>query len=307
MTNKEWTEANIPNQHGKHILITGANCGLGYESARALAAKGAHVTLACRSAEKANEAKEKILKLHPGAHVDIEILDLSSLKSIRTFSENFLKKYQQLDVLMNNAGIMTTPFHRTEDGFEGQIGVNHFGHFALTGLLLPLLNNTPNSRIVIVSSLAHKSGKMHFDNLNFEDESKYTPFNAYQASKLANLLFAYELQRRLRQNNSQILVAAAHPGAAMTELVRHVEHMMFYKLLYPFVVLFTNNAAVGALPQLLAATDPSVEEADYYGPNGYSELRGYPKKVTSTRRSHNEQDARRLWEISEKLTEVRYL
>ncbi len=185
--------------------------------------------------------------------------------------------------------------------------MNHFGHFALTGLLLPLLKNTPNSRIVVVSSLAHTGGKMHFDNLNFEDESKYTPFNAYQASKLANLLFAYELQRRLRQNNSQILVAAAHPGAAMTELARHMKKMMFYKLLYPFAVLLTNSAAVGALPQMLAATDPDVQAGDYYGPNGYREMRGYPKKVKSTRRSHNEESARKLWEVSEELTGVRYL
>ncbi len=299
----KWKAKDIKDQHGKIVLITGANCGLGFESAKALAARDAEVIMACRDVEKGEQARQSILKSHATAHVKVMQLDVSDLASIKSFSEQFLKNYSHLDILLNNAGIMTTPFFRTKDGFEGQIGTNHFGHFALTLQLMPLIKKTPYARVVNVSSLAHLRCKLDFDNLNFENESKYTPMKAYKRSKLSNLLFTYELQRKFEQQGINAIAVVAHPGAALTELGRHIEaRLKYFSWVKPAFALITNTPAMGALPQLYAATGSDVKGGDYYGPSGPGEVRGYPKRVQSTRYSRDKNVAKQLWEVSEQLT-----
>ncbi len=303
---QQWIDNNIPSQNGKIILITGANTGLGYESAKALAGKGAHLIIACRSIQKGEDARAKIQESFPEAVIDIQELDLSSLSSVRKAAKEVLDKYSKLDVLMNNAGIMMTPYSKTEDGFESQIGTNHFGHFLLTSLLFPLLKSTPNARIVNVSSLAHLSGNIDFNNVNFEDSSKYSPMAAYQNSKLANLMFSHELKKRVDEAGLRLKVVTAHPGVAMTELVRHLEKNPLIRLLRPLVKLLTNTAEGGALSQLYAATSAEVKSGDYYGPGGWREYRGVPKQVECNRRSKNPELTRQLWDISEELCDTRF-
>jgi NAD(P)-dependent dehydrogenase (short-subunit alcohol dehydrogenase family) len=234
-------------------------------------------------------------------------LDLMDFASIKRFAEAFKKKYDRLDVLMNNAGIMTTPYFLTKDGLEAQNGTNHFGHFLLTGLFIDLIKKTPGSRIVNVSSNAHKWGKIDFDNLLYEGGKDYTPMKSYSRSKLANLLFTYELQRHFDQNNVDSIAVAAHPGGSQTNLARHVENKTFFKALRPLLMLMTQSQAQGALPQIRASVDPDVKGGEYYGPSGFGELKGRPVKVTSNGLSHNREYARKLWEASEKVTGISYL
>jgi NAD(P)-dependent dehydrogenase (short-subunit alcohol dehydrogenase family) len=208
---------------------------------------------------------------------------------------------------MNNAGIMMSPYFTTKDGFEAQMGTNHLGHFALTGQLLDLLKMTPGSRVVNVSSSAHKSGSMDFDNLLFENGTDYSPMRAYGRSKLANLLFTYELQRRFDENNLGCIAAASHPGFSRTNLARYMEKKFFVRVLMPLAYFFSQSAAMGALTQIRASVDPTVKGGDYYGPRkGRSEMTGYPQLVESNGASHNVEDAQMLWEASEKLTGVTY-
>ena len=218
MSNNKWTLDNIPDLSGKIMIVTGGNSGLGYESVKALAMKGAEVVLASRSLDKGEQAKQEILKAIPEAKIVVMELDLSDLSSVINFVTAFRKNFSKLDVLLNNAGIMMTPYFKTTDGFEAQFGTNHLGHFALTGLLSDLILSTPGSRIVNVSSGAHKSGAMDFDNLQFENGRGYTPMKAYGRSKLSNLLFTYELQRKLESARKDTISVAAHPGIAMTNL-----------------------------------------------------------------------------------------
>jgi NAD(P)-dependent dehydrogenase (short-subunit alcohol dehydrogenase family) len=274
---------------------------------KAFAENGAEVILASRSKENGELAKAEILKEVPEGKIEVAELDLADLKSVHQFAKNFHKNYSRLDVLLNNAGIMTTPYFKTKDGFEGQVGTNHLGHFALTGLLLPVLKRTAKSRVVNVSSMAHKQGKMDFSNLLFENGKGYSPIKAYGRSKLANLLFTYELQRFFELNNIDTISVAAHPGVSQTNLARHLEDKLLFKILYPVFKIMTQDAAAGALPQIRASVDPHVKAGEYYGPNGFMEMKGHPVKVQSNGASHKEDDARKLWEVSEKLTGVMFL
>ena len=304
MKNKHWTTADIPDLSGKVIIVTGGNSGLGYESVKAFANKDAEIILACRSVEKGEKAKQEILKNKPDANIVVMPLDLADLASVRDFANKFTANYSKLDILMNNAGIMTPPYFKTKDGFEGQFGTNHLGHFALTGLLFGLLKKTPESRIVNTSSAAHKAGKMDFSNLMYEDGKGYSRIRAYGRSKLANLLFTYELQRKLQDIDASIITLAAHPGGAKTNLDTHMRRIWWIKVLIPLISASMQSQAMGALPQIRAAVDPEANGGTYYGPE--KGMKGYPVLVESNSRSHNLEDAARLWAVSEQLTGVSF-
>ncbi|CAA0081533.1 3alpha-hydroxy bile acid-CoA-ester 3-dehydrogenase 1/3 [Halioglobus japonicus] len=296
---KGFTAADVTDQTGKTIFITGANAGLGFEAAKVLAGKGARVLIGCRSQSRASQAVADIRAAHPDADIDIIALDLASLDSIKSAAAA-VEKEAQLDVLINNAGIMVPPYELTTDGFESQFGVNHLGPFALTGLLLGKLRSTPNARVVSTASIAHKTGKIFFDDINAE--KRYNRVTRYSQSKLANLLFGYELQRRLSAINADTISVIAHPGIADTELSRYVPGPL--KLWMPIMMPLLNNAAEGAWPTLLAATGEHVEGGDYYGPSKLFESSGPAVKVKSTPASHNEDTARRLWELSIEMTGI---
>lgn len=295
-----WNTGDIPDQTGRIAVITGANTGLGYETAAALAAKGAHVVLAVRNLDKGKEAASRIQSAHPEAAVTVQELDLSSLASVRTAATELRAEHDNIDLLVNNAGVMYTPKLATADGFELQFGTNHLGHFAFTGLLLDRLLAAPGSRIVTVSSVGHRiRAAIHFDDLQWE--RSYSSVGAYGQAKLANLLFTYELQRRLIGTST--IAAAAHPGFSDTELMRNMPFPLRQAvgLIAPLVA---QNPAMGALPSLRAATDPGVLGGQYYGPDGLGQSRGYPKVVASSDQSHDVALQRRLWSVSEELTGV---
>ena len=294
----------VPSQNGKIAIVTGANIGLGYETTIALAKKHMHVIMACRNIQKAQKAKETIIKILPTASLEIMILDLNSLKSVREFATDFIKNHQQLDLLINNAGIMIPPFARTEEGFESQMGVNHFAHFLLTGLLLPVLEKTEGSRVISLSSIAHKSAKINFENLN--SEKSYSKMEAYGQSKLACLMFSYELDRRLKAKGSQIKSIAAHPGVSDTDLGRHVSKWL-YTLFSPMIKLISHKPEDAAMPSQYAALAEDLLGGEYIGPTGFNEMKGKPGIVKSTPLSHDMQIAKQLWEVSEKLTNIKYL
>lgn len=290
---------NMPDLSGKVAIVTGANSGIGYETARALARKQATVILACRDSKKGAAAVQTITQENPAAQAELMQLDLSDQGSVRRFASEFTRQYDRLDILINNAGIMATPFKRTVDGFEAQFATNHLGHFALTGLLLPLILRTPRARVVAISSGGHRFGEIDFDNLNAE--IRYNSTRAYAQSKLANLLFTYELQRRFEGAGVAAIAVAAHPGWTATNLAAH---WRMVQLLNPFI---GQKPKMGALPTLYAATAPDVRGGDYYGPGGWQGVRGYPTKVKSSDRSYDTAVAARLWTVSEELTGVRYL
>jgi NAD(P)-dependent dehydrogenase (short-subunit alcohol dehydrogenase family) len=305
MKTENWTTSNIPDLTEKVIIVTGGNSGLGYESVKAFAKNGAEVILASRSIEKGETAKKTIGKVK--GKIVVMQLDLMDFKSIKTFAENFKKSYTRLDVLLNNAGIMTTPYFLTKNGLEAQNGTNHFGHFALTGHLFELIKNTPNSRVVNVSSMAHKQGKMDFDNLLFENGKGYSAMKSYGRSKLMNLLFTYELQRKIETAGIGCIAVAAHPGVSNTNLARFLEDKLIFKILKPLMSPFIQEQEMGALPQIRAAVDPNVKGGDYYGPDGFNEMKGFPVIVQSNRASHNVEDAKKLWIVSEKLTGIEFV
>jgi NAD(P)-dependent dehydrogenase (short-subunit alcohol dehydrogenase family) len=303
-----WTTDNIPDQRGRLAVITGANSGIGYEAALALAGKGAHVVLAVRSEERGRAALARIAAAHPGARAEVRPLDLADLASVRRFAEGMLRDHAALPLLINNAGVMAIPYRRTADGFEMQFGTNHLGHFALAGLLLPALLAAPGARVVTVSSQAHQMGRIDFDNL--DGSHGYQRWAAYGQSKLANLLFAYELQRRLAAAGAGAISLACHPGFADTELQAVGPRMdgtpFGDKLAKGLNKLLAQSAAMGALPTLYAATSPDAFGGDYVGPEGFGGWRGYPVRQRSTAASYSPGVARRLWEISERLTGVTY-
>jgi NAD(P)-dependent dehydrogenase (short-subunit alcohol dehydrogenase family) len=304
MNKENWSTTNIPDLTGKVIIVTGGNSGLGYESVKAFAEKGADVILTSRSVEKGEAAKKAIGKVK--GNIIVLPLDLMDFSSIRSFTEKFQQKYKRLDVLLNNAGIMTTPYFLTKDGLEAQMGTNHFGHFALTGLLFGLIKNTPKSRIVNVSSMAHKQGKMDFSNLLFENGKGYSPIKSYGRSKLANLLFTYELQRKMEASGIKSIAVAAHPGVSSTNLFQYLEEKMIFKIFKPLMSPFIQEQAMGALPQIRASVDENVKGGDYYGPDGFNEMKGFPVLVKSNAASHNLEDAKKLWEVSEKITGISF-
>jgi NAD(P)-dependent dehydrogenase (short-subunit alcohol dehydrogenase family) len=297
-----WTTADIPDQTGRTAVVTGSNTGLGFETAAALAAKGAHVVLAVRNLDKGNAAAAQIGDRTPGASVAVTALDLTSLDSVRAAADALRSEHDTIDLLINNAGVMMTPKSTTKDGFELQFGTNHLGHFAFTGLLLDRLLAAPNSRVVTVSSVGHRFARngIRFDDLQWEKD--YNRVGAYGQAKLANLMFTYELQRRLRGTST--IAAAAHPGGSRSELTRNLPRpvALASSLLEP---LF-QSADMGALPTLRAATDPGVLGGQYFGPDGFGEQRGHPVVVASSRVSHDVAAQKRLWTVSEQLTGVTF-
>ncbi|KKB99112.1 SDR family NAD(P)-dependent oxidoreductase [Mycolicibacter arupensis] len=297
-----WTTTDIPDQTGRVAVITGANTGLGYETAAALAARGAHVVLAVRNLDKGKDAAALISRRNPGASVALQELDLTSLDSVRSAAEQLRADHDRIDLLINNAGVMWTPKSTTKDGFELQFGTNHLGHFAFTGLLLDRMLPVEGSRIVTVSSIGHRiRADIHFDDLQWE--RSYSRVAAYGQAKLANLLFTYELQRRLAPHGTTI-AAAAHPGGSRTELTRNLPPLL--ARVTPLIEPLFQGADMGALPTLRAATDHGVLGGQYYGPDGWGEQRGYPKVVQSSRKSHDTDVQKRLWTVSEELTGVHY-
>jgi NAD(P)-dependent dehydrogenase (short-subunit alcohol dehydrogenase family) len=293
-----WLENDIPDQHGRVAIVTGANSGIGYETARALAAKGARVVLACRNEAKGRDAEQRIRSEAASADVRFEPLDLGALASVRAFAEKLIANEPRLDLLINNAGVMMPPYGRTVDGFETQIGTNHLAHFALTGLLLESLRRAPKARVVNVSSLAHFAGTIAFDDLH--SERSYSPIRAYGQSKLANLLFTRELGRRFEAAGVDALAAAAHPGSTRTELQRHSGMMD------AVVRVFSQQPPEGALPTLYAATAGDVRGGEYFGPSGFAGCLGPPGRARSSPRSRDAALARRLWDVSEQLTGVHF-
>lgn len=302
--NRKWSVSDIPDQSGRTVVVTGANTGIGYHTAAELAFRGAHVVLAVRNLEKGNTALARIIAVKPDADITLQELDLGSLASIRRAAQALRASYPRIDLLINNAGVMWTPKQVTEDGFELQFGTNHLGHFALTGLLLDHLLPVRGSRVVTVSSLGHRlRAAIHFDDLQWE--RSYSRVGAYGQSKLANLLFTYELQRRLADAAAPTLAVAAHPGGSNTDLSRNLPGIVqpIKAVLAP---LLFQGPQSGAWPTLRAATDPTVEGGQYYGPDGLGEQRGRPKLVQSSAQSHDTELQRRLWDVSEELTGVKF-
>ncbi|MFI6272024.1 SDR family NAD(P)-dependent oxidoreductase [Micromonospora zamorensis] len=294
----KWTEQQIPRQHGRVAVVTGANTGLGFETARRLAERGASVVLAVRDTQKGKLAAARI-----NGDVSVRELDLTSLESVRAAADGLRAAHPRIDLLINNAGVMYTPKQTTRDGFEMQFGINHLGHFALTGLLLDLLLPVPGSRVVTVSSTGHRiRAAIHFDDLQWE--RSYGRAAAYGQSKLANLMFTYELQRRLAAHGTTVAVAA-HPGVSNTELTRNTPAVVRRPVTWLAPVI-TQPATAGALPTLRAATDPSVLGGQYYGPDGLGEVRGHPRLITSSPESYDVTVQQRLWAVSEDLTGVRF-
>lgn len=304
-----WSRADIPDQSGRTVLVTGANSGLGLRTAEALAGAGARVLLACRNAEKAAAALEVVKAAATGPAPEVVPLDLGDLTSVAACAEAVDGAVERLDVLVNNAGVMAVPKRRTADGFELQLGTNHLGHFALTGRLLPTLLRAPAPRVVTVSSNAHKFGAMRWDDLNWE-RGRYSKWRAYAQSKLANLLFSGELQRRATAAGTRLTAAAAHPGYAATNLSAVGPQLSGNKLMYGLTRIsdrvIGQSDAMGALPQLYAATMADVGPDDYFGPDGVAEQRGHPKRVGRTRAAADVTAGARLWKASEELTGVRY-
>jgi NAD(P)-dependent dehydrogenase (short-subunit alcohol dehydrogenase family) len=298
-----WTADEIPDQSGKLAVVTGANSGLGRITALELARHGAEVVVASRNVEKAEAAADEIRAVASGPAPWVAQLDLASLESVRRFADGFADR--AVDLLVNNAGIMMTPQQTTADGFELQFGTNHLGHFALTGLLLGALERAQAARVVTLSSIEHRGGSIDFDDLGWEHD--YTPRDAYQRSKLANAVFAVELDRRLRAAGSPVISVFAHPGYSDTNLQRTGPTGLMRAALEIGNRLMAQGADKGALPQLYAATAPGVEGGDYYGPDGRREMRGHPTKVRAKSAAYDAEIGSRLWEVSEELTGVRYL
>ena len=302
-----WTAQDVGDQSGRIAVITGANSGLGLETARVLAAHGATVVLAGRNPVTIAAAADELRRAQPDAAVDTAELDLASLAAVKTAAEGLAARYPRLDLLINNAGVMFAPYSLTKDGYELQFATNHLGHFALTGLLLPSLLAVPGSRVVTLSSNGHRTGRMNFADL--QAARHYNRYTAYGRSKLANLLFTYELQRRLAKARAKTLALAAHPGTTRTNLTRHMSALSNAAMdprLAPLNSWMVQDVKMGALPTLRAATDPAAIGGTYYGPDGFMQLTGYPIVVTSSGRSQGREDQRRLWVESEQLTGIKY-
>ncbi|WP_420605772.1 oxidoreductase [Novosphingopyxis sp.] len=294
-----FTERDVPDQSGRTVFITGANAGLGFHVARVLAGKHARVLIGCRSEERARKAMRRIKAEFPIAELEFIELDQASLNSVRAAAERVCEE-PRLDLLINNAGIMGVPLTRTDDGFEAQLGVNYLAPFALTGLLLNKLEESRGARVVTTASIAHRRATIDFDDLDAEDH--YDPWKRYAQSKLADLMFAYELDRRLAAAGRRTISVAAHPGMAETELMRNMPDLV--QKIAPVVTAVFNSAAQGAWPTLMAATERHVTGGDYYGPNQLFETRGKAVRVGSTKASKDNEAARRLWDVSVRMTGV---
>ena len=307
MAGTKWTAEQIPSQAGKTVLITGANSGIGFQAALELARHGAYVLLGCRNAAKGQEALDRLRSEAPGAGAEVVELDMASLASIRGFAAGFAARGIALDVLINNAGVMALPKRElTADGFERQFGTNHLGHFALTGLVMPQLLAAPAPRVVTVASLAHRNGKIDFANL--QSERGYKPWDAYGESKLANILFANELDRQARAANSRLISVPVHPGVSQTSIVANGPGASDLKtrVLFTFAKFLTSKDAEGALPTLYAATSVDVRGGQYIGPDGFMEFKGSPTVVKARAHALDPAVGQRLWTASEELTGVMY-
>ena len=304
----KWTTADIPRQDGKLAIVTGANSGIGLHAARELARAGCTVIVACRSAEKASSTRQRIVQEIPAAMIEDGVIDLANLSSIREFAKTFLATRRPLDLLINNAGVMALPKRRlTADGFELQIGTNHLGHFALTGLLMPAILAAPSARIVTVSSLAHRGGKIRLDDLQWEHD--YKPWPAYRQSKLANLLFGKELERRLLKSGTRTQSIIVHPGVSNTSLFSNGPGSGggLMNAITPVILRFiAQSEEQGALPTLYGATAPEAQGGHYYGPDGFREMKGYPVEVKNEAQGDDPALAAKLWDLSENLTGVHY-
>jgi len=300
-----WTTDQIPDQSGRRVVVTGANSGLGEVTARELARKGAHVVLAVRHTDKGEASAHRIRAAAPGARVEVRPLDLSSLESVRAFAAELVTASPRLDLLINNAGIMMTPSRRTADGYELQFGTNHLGHFALTGLLVDALDRGEAPRVVTLSSVEHKPGRIDFEDLQLE--RSYSPRKAYQQSKMANAVFGIELDRRLRAAGSPILSVLAHPGYSATNLQSTGPTGLAALAMRVSNAIVAQSPERGALPQLYAATAPGVRGGQFFGPSGFQEMRGDPTEVRAVPAAHDPEIGGRLWSVSEELTGVTYL
>jgi len=303
----KWTADSIPDQSGRVVVVTGANSGIGLITARELARAGACLIMGVRDTARGERAAQRARSAAPGIEIEVMELDLADLASVRSFAGAFAERHEGPDLLVNNAGVMALPHRRTADGFEMQLGTNHLGHFALTGLLLPGLVGRPESRVVTVSSVAHKRGRIDFDDL--QSERRYQKWVVYGQSKLANLMFALELARRARAAGLSLHSVAAHPGYAATNLQFAGPRMEGSKLGEKMMALasqFAQSDERGALPTLYAATVPNLPSGSYVGPDGLMEMRGYPRLVSTSGRARDPETARRLWDVSEDLTGVRY-
>ncbi len=301
---ERWSASDIPDLTDKTAVITGGNSGVGFETALELARHGATTIIACRSSSRGEKALNRIKESTPASHVELMLLNLGDLASVDEFTNRFKTTHQKLDLLINNAGIMATPYRTTKDGFESQLGTNHLGHFALTAKLMPALSAASSSRVVNVSSIGHRSGDIDFNELLFS-RSNYKRWRSYYRSKLANLLFTYEMHRRLEQARIENIASlAAHPGVARTNLAQGMGFIG--TLLKPIAFLFVQSAQMGALPILRAATDPDAQSGQYYGPDKPHERSGFPVVVSSSPDSHDEEAARCLWEHSEELTGLKF-
>jgi NAD(P)-dependent dehydrogenase (short-subunit alcohol dehydrogenase family) len=300
----KWTTDRMPDQGGRIAVVTGANSGLGLVTARELAKAGAQVVLACRNLGKGEAARREIEAVAPGAPLELEELDLASLDSVRSFAQRFRAGHGGLDLLINNAGVMAPPRGETAEGFELQLGTNHLGHFALTALLLDQLEGREDARVVTLSSTVHRTGRIAFDNLG--GERRYFRWRAYGQSKLANLLFALELERRLRSAGSTVKSLAAHPGYAATNLQFAAPPLVDRLVMQLGNRVIAQSDEMGALPTLYAATAPDLAGGTYVGPDGLAEQRGYPKPVSPSKAARDEQVARRLWQVSEEMTGVSF-
>ncbi|ALS79480.1 MULTISPECIES: oxidoreductase [Planococcus] len=288
---------------GKTAIVTGANSGIGLEASKVFSGLGAQIIMAVRDLEKGKAARELILDVDKDALVTVMKLDLADLASVHAFVESFKNKHDSLDLLINNAGVMTPPYSKTKDGFELQFGSNHLGHFALTGLLMPLLKNTPDSRVVSLSSLAHKGAKIDFDNL--DGAKGYKAMKFYGQSKLANLLFAQELDKRFKAYDLQTVSIACHPGISATNLFKFGKRDA-PKLMKSLMHNFLQPPAMGALPTIYAATDSRLTGGEYIGPDGKGQRKGYPTLDTPHASAGDQAVAQKLWDVSEKLTGVQF-
>ncbi|MCC3763386.1 SDR family oxidoreductase [Glycomyces sp. TRM65418] len=304
MGGKHWTAADIPDQAGRTVVVTGANSGLGFETARRLAERGAHVIMTSRSEDKGRRAAEAIRGRFPRASLEVRLLDLADLDSVAAFAERLRADRDRLDLLVNNGGLMAPPRSLSPQGHERQFATNHLGHFALTGRLMDLLEAGRNPRVVTVSSLAHGRGRIHFDDLTGAE--RYRPYAFYAQSKFANAVFGLELDRRLRAAGSPVRSLIAHPGLTRTRLVAN-GFTGPLRLVGSVIMRFaTQPVEQGALPQLRAATDPNAQGGQYYGPHGRREYRGGPVLVDVIAPARDPETAARLWSVSEELTGVRY-
>lgn len=304
MNQLKWGEDDVPPQSGRIVIITGGNSGLGFEAARVLSNRGAKVILACRNQGKGEAACSTIRAGNLGADVLFAPLDISDLQSVRRFARHILDAYPKFDLLINNAGIMATPYAKSKDNFEMQLATNHLGHFALTGLLLPRMKAVAGSRIVAVSSIAARSGQIDFKDLM--GERTYDPWKAYNQSKLANLMFGIELQRRLARANAATVALIAHPGASRTNLFSTPGAALTKRVLAPLMRFLFQEAKQGVLPVLYAATSATIKPGAYYGPDRFNEMKGSPSPAKVPSAADDAAAARTLWEVSETLTGVHY-